>query len=103
MKKELRKAVTEYFKWQGDKKANPIKFVYNANGLKMLVVQFIDGKEQEEMSCLMMVQEWLDGHWDVTEFETCYRDDEEEMIKEFEKTGVLVNSEPCEEQDDEDE
>lgn len=87
---QLRKAVTEYYEYQGDSDATPIRYVLNkkSRNYYMLLVRFTDnqGKEPEKMSALMDYDHWKDGHWDVTEMFVSERESEDELIKEFENS-----------------
>lgn len=87
---QLKKAVTEYYEYQGDTDAVPVRFVTNKmpGKYKMLLVRFTDqqGKEPVEISALMEYQEWKDGHWDVTEMDVRPRECEECMVKDFEES-----------------
>lgn len=87
---QLKKAVTEYYEYQGDTDAVPVRFVTNKmpGKYKMLLVRFTDqqGKEPVEMSALMEYQEWKDGHWDVTEMDVRPRKCEDCMVKDFEES-----------------
>ena len=84
---QLKKAVTEYYEWQGDKKAKPVRFVVNKmpGKYKMLLVRFTD-EQGNKMSSLMEYQEWKDGHWDVTEIFVSERADEDRLVKGFEES-----------------
>lgn len=84
---QLKKAVTEYYEYQGDTKAEPVRFVVNKmpGQYKMLLVRFTD-EQGHEMSALMEYQEWADGHWDVTEIDPRPRECEECMVKDFEES-----------------
>lgn len=80
---ELRKAVTEYYEWHGSRRIHLYKIAVNKkSGYQMLVVHFIDDQENR-LTSLMEFQPWKDGHYDVTEAETCPRDQEEKMVEEF--------------------
>ena len=83
----LKKAVTEYYEWQGDRKAKPVRFVVNKmpGKYKMLLVRFTD-EQGNKMSSLMEYQEWKDGHWDVTEIFVSEREDEDQLVKGFEES-----------------
>ena len=103
---QLRKAVTEYYEYQGDADAEPIRFVENKHskeireavngegfcGYTMLLVRFTDkqGKEPVEMSALMDYQEWNDGHWDVTEMDARPRKCEDCLIRQFEESEEFI-------------
>lgn len=91
---QLKKAVTEYYEYQGDTDAVPVRFVTNKmpGKYKMLLVRFTDrqGKEPVEMSALMEYQEWKDGHWDVTEMDVRPRECEECMVKDFEESEEFI-------------
>ena len=100
---QLKKAVKEYYEYQGDTKAKPIRFVENKHskeiregvngkgfgGHLMLLVRFVDDNGYE-MSSLMDYTNWKDGHWDVTEQEYCFRNEEETMIKTFEDSEEFI-------------
>ena len=43
-----------------------------------------------KFSALMSTQSWADGHWDVTEEFYCEREDEQEMIRNFEESEEYV-------------
>ena len=81
---ELKRAVTEYYEWNGDRNAKPIKFIVNKipGKYKMLLVRFID-KDGNKLSSLMEYQRWADGHWDVTEIDAIGRELEKMMVDEF--------------------
>lgn len=91
---QLKKAVTEYYEYQGDTDAMPVRFVTNKmpGKYKMLLVRFTDqqGNEPVEMSALMEYQEWKDGHWDVTEMDVRPRKCEECMVKDFEESEEFL-------------
>lgn len=91
---QLKKAVTEYYEYQGDMNAVPVRFVTNKmpGQYKMLLVRFTDqqGKEPAEMSSLMEYQEWKDGHWDVTEMDVRPRECEDCMVKDFEESEDYI-------------
>lgn len=76
----LVKAVKEYFQWNRDRSAHPVRFVKDINGYEMLLVRFTDA-QGVKMSGLMMFQPWKDGHYDVSEFESVLRVNEAEMVK----------------------
>ena len=80
---KLRKAVREYYTYLGDRKAKPVMMVDNLySDYVLLLVRFIDS-DGNEMSALMDIQEWADGHFDVTEMFTADRADEERLCKDF--------------------
>jgi hypothetical protein len=83
----LKKAVAEYYEWNGDKSCHPVKFVVNKmpGKYKMLLVRFTD-KDKNKMSSLMDYQTWADGHWDVTEVDAVPRECEKCMVNEFENS-----------------
>lgn len=84
--KQLIKAVKEYYEWHKDIKAKPIRFVKNNHSdYTMLLVRFTD-EQGEEMSSLMITEDWADGHWDVTEIVTAYRDCENSMVQNFQES-----------------
>lgn len=85
--RELRKAVREHYKWHLDKKAEPIKWVSNRDGYQMLLVRVVD-RHGDKWSLLMHCQDWKDGHWDVWEALYCEPDEEENMIHDFEQSGI---------------
>jgi len=84
---ELKKAVNEYYEWNGDLSSHPVKFVVNKmpGKYKMLLVRFTD-KHKNKMSSLMEYQRWADGHWDVTEIDAVPRECEKCMVNEFENS-----------------
>ena len=103
---QLRKAVTEYYEYQGDADAEPIRFVENKHSASfreeqtgrkigsydLLLVRFTDkqGEEPMEMSALMEYQEWNDGHWDVTEMDARPRKCEDCMVRGFEESEEYI-------------
>ena len=91
---QLKKAVREYYEYQGDADAVPVRFVTNKmpGKYKMLLVRFTDqqGKEPEEMSALMEYQEWNDGHWDVTEMDVIPRKCEDCLVRNFEESEDYI-------------
>lgn len=91
---QLKKAVTEYYEYQGDTDAVPVRFVTNKmpGKYKMLLVRFTDQQEKEpvEMSALMEYQEWNDGHWDVTEMDVRPRKCEECLVRDFEESEEYI-------------
>ena len=88
MKRELRKAIHEYYKYSNDSRIKAIRFITSKNGVQMVLVQFTS-EAGREMSSLVSVMEWADGHYDVTEMFFAERKDEESMCKEFEETGYV--------------
>lgn len=87
---ELKKAVLDYYEWQGDKRTRLFGFVRNKkSGYEMLLVQFMD-KDDVKMSALMTYDKWKDGHYDVTEVFSCPREEENEMIADFENSQEYV-------------
>lgn len=84
---KLKEAVKEYYEWNGDRNAKPIKFVVNKmpGKFKELLVRFID-KDNVKMSALMDYRTWADGHWDVTEVDVVQRPCEKCMVSEFENS-----------------
>ena len=80
----LRRAVTEYYQWHGDRTAHPVRFVMNKGNLpiEMLLVRFTDSN-CEKCSSLMIAQDWADGHWDVTEIYVFRRECEETNVEAF--------------------
>jgi hypothetical protein len=91
---QLKKAVTEYYEYQGDTDAVPVRFVTNKmpGKYKMLLVRFTDQQEKEpvEMSALMVYQEWNDGHWDVTEMDVRPRECEDCLVRDFEESEEYI-------------
>lgn len=87
---ELRKAVTEYYEWQGDRRIHLFGVAVNRkSGYRMLLVHFTDS-QGVKMSALMEYQGWAEGHWDVTEAEWTAREDEERMVREFVESQEYV-------------
>jgi len=87
---QLIKAVKEYYEWHRDKKAKPIEFVKNNHSdYSMLLVRFTDA-QGDEQSSLMIAQEWADGHWDVSEIFTAYRDCENSMVRDFQESEEYI-------------
>lgn len=84
---KLKKAVSEYYEWNGDISCHPVRFVVNKmpGKYKMLLVRFTD-KDKNKMSSLMDYQTWADGHWDVTEIDAVPRSCEKCMVTEFENS-----------------
>ncbi len=87
MKRALRKAVREYYDWQGDREVHPVGFVKNRDDVEMLLVRVTDA-QGAEISCLMSCQNWADGHWDVTEMWNADRDREEELVERYRQSGL---------------
>jgi len=87
---QLKKAVAEYYEYQGDTDATPIRFVTNKmpGKYKMLLVRFTDqqAKVPENMSSLMTWEHWNDGHWDVTEMDVLPRRCEDCLVRNFEES-----------------
>lgn len=100
---QLKKAVREYYEYQGDTKAVPIRFVENKHsarfreeqtgrkigGYDLLLVRFTDASGNK-MSALMEYTDWKDGHWDVTEIFTTDRDCENVMVSDFEESEEYI-------------
>ena len=100
---QLKKAVKEYYEYQGDTKAKPIRFIENKHskeiregvngkgfgGYLMLLVRFVD-EDGNKMSSLMDYTHWKDGHWDVTEQEYCFLCEEEIMVRVFEESEEFI-------------
>lgn len=89
----LVEAVREYFRWNGDRSAHPVRFEKDANDFEMLLVRFTDD-QGVRMSGLMMCQPWADGHWDVTEVESVTRENEAEMLEEFRSDQPIWDEDP---------
>lgn len=85
----LVKEVEEYYSWHKNRNVHVKRFITNRDGTEMLLVRFID-EQNEKLSSLMFVQNWTDGHSDVTEMYVCYRECEKAMIKAYEGTGFGV-------------
>ena len=88
MKRELRKAILEYYKWNGDQKIKPVKLLQNVNGAEMALVRFTDAPG-DEMSSLMSCMEWKSGKWDVTEMCVFWRECEDYFVGQFMKGEKL--------------
>ena len=99
---ELKKAVREYFDWHGDKRGTPVKFIENLDGLEMLLARFVSGQDGKKTSCLMTAGRWADGHWDVSECVTFYRECEEANVQEFVTHGNEILYEDDDEDDEDD-
>ena len=87
-KRQLRKAISEHYKWHHDKKAEPVKWVSNRDGYQMLLVHVTD-EDGFKWSVLMHCMEWKDGHWDADEGQYCCPELEESMIHDFEMSGTV--------------
>jgi len=85
MKRELRKAIREYYQWNGDKKIKPVKLVENERGVRMALVRFTDA-DGNELSSLVSCWEWGNGKWDVSEMWVFKRECEDVDVEAF-KTG----------------
>ena len=88
----LVKAVKEYYWWNGDRCAHAVRFVKDAHGNEVLLVRLTDA-QGVRLSGLMTAWPWADGHWDVHEFQTADREDEAELIADFQdlrRGSVLV-------------
>lgn len=99
----LEKAVKEYYEYLGDKKFHTARWIENKHsrhlrtseygkkteGYKLLLVRIVD-ENGCKFSALMSTQSWADGHWDVTEEFYCEREDEQEMIRNFEESEEYV-------------
>lgn len=86
----LRKAVTEYYEWHGSRRIHLYAIAVNKkSGYMLLHVHFIDSNEVR-LSSLMTYQPWADGHYDVTEIDVCKREEEQEMIENFENSEEYV-------------
>lgn len=100
---QLKKAVREYYEYQGDTKAVPVRFVENKHssgfreeqtgrkigGYDLLLVRFTD-EAGDKMSALMEYTDWKDGHWDVTEIIAELRQCEDRMVKDFEESEDYI-------------
>ena len=80
----LRKAVKEYYEWQGDKSGHAVKIVQNHNkgAYKMVLARLTDA-EGDKLSSLMDYQPWADGHYDVTEIFVGKRECEDQIVQAF--------------------
>lgn len=79
----LKKAVREYYEWQGDKRSFAIQILKNRSNDRMVLARFVDGSTGEKTSSLMYFSTWADGHYDVTEYDTIPRDFEDVLVEEF--------------------
>ena len=97
MKRELRKAIREYYQWNGDKKIKPVKLVENERGVRMALVRLMDSDENE-LSSLMSCFEWGNGKWDVWEMWVFERECEDVAVEAF-MTGEAETGDEEGEQD----
>ena len=89
MNRELKKAVREYYKWHGESKAEIIRMLHNKDGVPALLIHFI-GEQGDELSGIALYQEWKDGHYDVEEIDASFREDEEQIINDYEMFGATI-------------
>ena len=87
---ELRKAVKEYYKWNGDRHGSAVRIV-SCDGIfggKMPhVLAHVTEENGEKISTLMEFQEWKDGHFDVTEIGCCGRECEQVYLDNWRKAA----------------
>ena len=81
----LRKAIQEYYKWHGDRKAKPIKYIFNKGGLEAILV-YVTDKDGDRICTLMEFQKWADGHYDVTEFDFADITSEALLVADYEQS-----------------
>lgn len=87
---ELRQAIREYYDYEGARRIHLCNVVTNTkSGLKRLLVHFMDVDDVKH-SALMTYEHWANGDWELTEVDSCYREEEAEMVKAFVESEEFV-------------
>ena len=86
---ELRKAVREYYQWNGDKHGSAARIVSRPGrfGREYMVLAHVTSAEGDKLSTLMFFNSWADGHYDVTEDVPFPRECEERYLKAWRDEG----------------
>lgn len=87
---DLKKAVLDYHEWHGDTNVQLIGFVCDCLGDSLILTRVKD-ENKKKQSCLLSFYVMAGGEWDISEVESCSRENEFYMVQE--RMGGDVNGE----------
>lgn len=77
---DLKQAVLEYHEWHGDTNVRLMGFVCDSLGDSMILTRVKD-QQGKKQSCLLSFYIMYGGKWDISEAESCPREDEFDMVQ----------------------
>lgn len=101
----LRKAVREYYQWQGDKHGSAQRIVSRPGrfGREYMVLAHVVNDQGDKLSTMLIYTGWADGHYDVTEIYVFPREREQDYLEAWREEGredVKLWQVQCEHEDE---